>query len=151
VALSQCQFLIAFAGYGFCFLRLIVWPVYVPIAVFILDKKERKTLKWFIYLGIAIALYFFGLLATQHIAIQKINACISYSFRSPAGKFYERRVSARGLGSLIHFKSGYYETNGIIVGIFAIISWLFLYAHIHLVLVLLRRHYQLDIFCIYKK
>jgi len=111
VALSQCQFLIAFCWIRLLFFAFIVWPVYVPIAVFILDKKERKDFKMVYILGIAIALYFFGLLATQHIAIQKINACISYSFRSPLGNFMKRPLYLLAVLVPYSFKSGYYETK----------------------------------------
>ena len=44
------------AGYAFLFFALIIWPIYVPVVVYILDKRRRKFLKWFIFLGIAVAL-----------------------------------------------------------------------------------------------
>jgi hypothetical protein len=38
-----------FAGYGFLFFAFLVWPVYVPAMVFVLDKKTRAVTKWFIF------------------------------------------------------------------------------------------------------
>ena len=31
-------------GYGFLFFAFIFWPVYVPLTVYLLDKKKRKIL-----------------------------------------------------------------------------------------------------------
>ena len=71
------------AGYGFIFIALIVWPIYVPIAVYFQDKRRRKFLKWFVFLGIAIALYFLFFLLTQTLHINKFNSCIQYAFNFP--------------------------------------------------------------------
>src|ERR1700722_16978472 len=71
------------AGYGFLLFALIVWPVYVPIFVFMLDKKRKRILRWFIFTGIAVALYFIGLLATQALHIYKHAECVDYNFNIP--------------------------------------------------------------------
>lgn len=72
-----------FSGYSFLFFAFILWPVYVPLAVFILDKKERKLLGWFILVGVAVAIYFLIILTTEPLGINKINSCISYTFNFP--------------------------------------------------------------------
>ncbi len=113
------------AGYGFLFFAFIVWPIYVSTTVFVLDKKERKSLKWFICLGIAVALYFFWLLLTQHIAIQKLNACVSYSFHSPLGNSMTVAYLLVVLVPLFISNLDILRQVGILVGIFAIVSWLF--------------------------
>jgi hypothetical protein len=71
------------AGYFFLIFALIVWPLYVPAFVYLLDeKKKKKILRWFIFLGMFIASYFSLLMLKESIVITKVNACIQYSFNS---------------------------------------------------------------------
>jgi hypothetical protein len=71
------------AGYGFLFFALIVWPVYVPTFVFLLDRQRRKLLRWFIALGVAMALFFLVLLATQDLRVFVQDNCVHYAFDNP--------------------------------------------------------------------
>src|SRR4051812_33140095 len=36
------------ASYGFLFFAFIFWPVFIPIAIYILDRKKRHELKYFV-------------------------------------------------------------------------------------------------------
>lgn len=72
-----------FSGYGFLFFALIFWPIYVPFAVYILDKKKRKILRWFVVLGACLASFFVFLLLTEPLAIFSVNQSISYNFKIP--------------------------------------------------------------------
>ena len=113
------------AGYVFLFFALVVWPIYVPTFVYVLDKKKRKTLRWFIVLGSAVALYFLILLATQSLEIAKLHQCVSYNFNFP----YRYLVNAGYLGSVFVplFVSSHhiFRWFGLAISILAIIAWLF--------------------------
>jgi len=112
-------------GYSFLFFALMVWPIYVPTSVFILDKKRRSTLKWFIFLGIAVALYFSELLLTRPLVIHKLKACVNYGFYNP----YQYIVMAIYLLAIFGplFVSDYkiFKWFGIIAAFLAIITELF--------------------------
>ena len=71
------------SGYGFLFFALMFWPIYVPLAVYILDKKKRKILKWFVVLGVLLASFFLFLLLTESLSIVSVNQSISYNFKIP--------------------------------------------------------------------
>jgi hypothetical protein len=71
------------AGYGFLFFALIVWPVYVPAFVRMLDQKRKDVLRWFLVAGILVAAYFVVILATQPLRIRERTNCVSYSFDLP--------------------------------------------------------------------
>jgi len=114
------------AGYFFLFFALIVWPLYVPVFVFVLDEKRKKRiLKWFIFLGAFVAFYFSWLMLTESIVINKVNACIRYGFNSPLEDpiffFYLTAI----FGSL--FISGHraFRWYGATALFFAAISWIF--------------------------
>src|SRR5690606_34921316 len=70
-------------GYGFLFFALLVWPVYVPAFVWLLDKPRRPLLRWFVVAGAGVTLYFLRLLATSELRVREINACVSYAFDYP--------------------------------------------------------------------
>lgn len=72
------------AGYGFLFFALFFWPIYVPLAVFILDPKRRHIHEWFVGIGAAVALYLFFMLLTQPFAVGLRNWSIDYQFNSPS-------------------------------------------------------------------
>ena len=114
------------AGYGFLFFAFIIWPIYVPTFVFILDReKKRKILKWFIFLGIAVALYSLVLLLTQSLVIHEFRACVSYTFYFPLRNFINAAYLLAVFGPLFISGREIFEWFGIVIGILAIISWYF--------------------------
>jgi hypothetical protein len=115
----------AIAGYFFLFFAFIVWPVYVPTFVWLLDKKRKKLLRWFMFLGIIVAVYFSWLLLTEAMAISKINACISYGFNLPlAGPVLLAYLLAI-FGSLLISSHRTFRWFGVIAFILALVSWIF--------------------------
>lgn len=113
------------AGYGFLFFAFIVWPIYVPTFVFILDKKRQKILKWFIFLGIAAALYFTALLLTQPLMIYKLNSCINYNFNIPLLNLGRVAYMLIIFGPLFTSSLKILKWLGVITFILALISWFF--------------------------
>ncbi len=71
------------SGYGFLFFAYIFWPIYVPVAIYVLDKKRRKILKWLVALGVCIALFFLFLFLTEPLFIFSINQSIMYKLEVP--------------------------------------------------------------------
>jgi hypothetical protein len=113
------------AGYFFLFFALVVWPLYVPTFVYLLDEKRRKILRWFMFLGIAVTFYFSWLLLTQSIVINKINACINYSFNSPLEDPMLLVYLSAIFGSLFISSHKAFRWFGIVAFALAIISWIF--------------------------
>lgn len=72
-----------FAGYGFLFFAFLVWPIYVPAAVFLLDKKRKKILRWFVLSGFLLSVFFLIILISKPLSINVINRSIQYSFETP--------------------------------------------------------------------
>ncbi len=114
-----------FAGYGFLLFAFIIWPIYVPTFVYILDKKRRKILKWFIFLGIAVALYFTVILLTQSLSINELKSCVSYTFNFPYKDIVNGAYILAIFGPLFISSHDIFKWFGVIVAFFAIIAWLF--------------------------
>jgi hypothetical protein len=72
-----------FAGYGFLLFAFIIWPVYVPAFVSLLDAKRRKLLRWFLAAGSLVSAYFVVVLATQPLRIRERTNCVNYTFDLP--------------------------------------------------------------------
>jgi hypothetical protein len=72
-----------FAGYGFLLFAFIIWPVYVPAFVALLDPKRKKLLRWFLAAGCLVSAYFIVILATQPLRIRERTNCVNYTFDLP--------------------------------------------------------------------
>ena len=114
-----------FAGYAYVFFAFIVWPVYVPLFVFIVDKKKRRILKWFLFLGIATALYFAILFLTQSLAIHQIKSCIAYSFTFPFRNIANGGYLIAVFGPLFISSRENFKFFGVAIAALAIIAWIF--------------------------
>jgi heme/copper-type cytochrome/quinol oxidase subunit 4 len=113
------------AAYIFLFFAYIVWPIYVPTCVLILDKERRKIMQWFILLGIIVAAYSLITLTMQSLEIQKLDACIAYTFNIPFGNFFDIAYLSAIFVPLIISSREIFRWFGVAVTFFAIISWLF--------------------------
>ena len=113
------------AGYFYLFFALILWPIFAPICVYVLDKKERKTLLGFVLLGIAVSIYFFVMMLTHSLAINKINACIDYSLTYPFKEYAVLAYSLAITGSLFISSIRIFRWFGIAILFFGIISLFF--------------------------
>lgn len=111
------------AGYFFLFFALIVWPLYVPIFVFILDKK--RIIKWFILLGLSVAVYFAYLMLAEPIVISITNSCIRYNFNSPLEDSVFFVYLTAIFGSLFMSSHKAFRWYGAAALIFAAISWIY--------------------------
>lgn len=114
-----------FAGYGFLFFAFILWPVYVPLTVFLLDKKERKILGWLVLAGSLVAIYFATILSTGPLAITKVNSCISYDFAFPYSNIITLAYLSAIVGSLCISSLRIFRYFGIVVGFLGLVAWLF--------------------------
>lgn len=75
------------AGYGFLFFAYAFWPIYVPIAVFLFDKKRRKFLLWTIVFGGMVSLFFLGLLLLNPLSVSTAGHSIVYDLRDPLNSY----------------------------------------------------------------
>ena len=66
------------AAYGFASFALVLWPVYLPLAAYVLDKQRRHITKWFLALGSALALYFLTILVIGHVQVVQMKLGIYY-------------------------------------------------------------------------
>lgn len=66
------------AAYGFISIALILWPIYLPLVIYSIDKKRRNVLKWTLGIGIAIAAYYAVLLLTQSLEVHVVGHSIYY-------------------------------------------------------------------------
>jgi hypothetical protein len=66
------------AAYGFLVFALLVWPVLIPLIVYLLDKPRRHVLKYFVWLGALVALWFAYLIFTVPLDVRVIGHHIFY-------------------------------------------------------------------------
>ena len=113
------------AGYGFLVFAFIVWPIYVPTFVFVLDEKKRKIVRWFLFLGIAVAIYFIAIFLTQALSINKLRACVSYDFNFPYGNIVNFFYVVAVFGPLFLSSRAIFRWFGVAIAFFAAVSWFF--------------------------
>lgn len=66
------------AAYSFISIALVMWPVYLTLVIYLLDKKRRKVLRWPLGVAILLALYYAALLITQPLEVRVIGHSIYY-------------------------------------------------------------------------
>lgn len=68
------------AAYVFLFISHVFWPIYVPIAIFLLEKnkRRRKTLFLFFLIGSVVGAYLFWRIVTEPATPAIINHSIFY-------------------------------------------------------------------------
>jgi hypothetical protein len=71
------------AGYGFLSVALLVWPIYIPMAVYLLDRRRRHVMHWFVALGVAVAAFLAWQLLSHPLTIGIFGRCIAYSLDVP--------------------------------------------------------------------
>ena len=113
-----------FAGYCFLFFAFIVWPIYAPSFIFIIDKKRREFLKKFIILGIAVAIYSVGVVLTKSLSIHELGKCVNYSFDYSLGWFLTTLYLIAVFGPFFASSLKILKLFGAIFAFFAIISWI---------------------------
>lgn len=112
-------------GYGFLFFAFILWPIYVPTFVYILDKKKRAILEWFIFIGIAVALYSVYRLLTQTLTVQELGSCVSYTFNFPSNPLIKIGYALAVFVPLFISSYKAFRWFGFAIAILALISWFF--------------------------
>jgi hypothetical protein len=112
-----------FAAYGFLLFALIVWPAYVPIFVFLLDKKRRKVMAGFAALGVAVALYFAGLLMLESVRIRERHACVNYYFNFPYKWAVLFLYLVATLGPLLASSRPIFRWFGLAIGAMSVVAW----------------------------
>jgi hypothetical protein len=113
------------AAYGFLFFAYMVWPIYVPAAVYVLDKERRKIMRWFLFLGTIVAAYSLIMLATQSLEVHRLNECIAYTFNIPFGNFFDIAYLVAVFAPLLVSSREIFRWFGVVVAFLAIIAWLF--------------------------
>ncbi len=116
-----------FAGYAYLFFAFILWPIYVPFFVYMIDKKRRDILRWFIFLGAAVALYSLGAPLASSLSIQKINLCINYNFNYSYGGALTTLYMIAVFGPLFTSSFESFKWFGVLFAVLAI------FAHIYFI------------------
>lgn len=72
-------------GYGYLFFAYLLWPVYMPLAVYFVeaDQKRRRMLRWFVGGGALLSIILLGYLLVKPIGIQIWPLGIKYLIDVP--------------------------------------------------------------------
>ncbi|MEK7619130.1 MAG: DUF6629 family protein [Patescibacteria group bacterium] len=68
------------AGYGYLFFALLLWPIAVPLAVYLVDPASRRRVRWFIIGGLMITAYFLFSLLQSGVGADIFGGSIRYTF-----------------------------------------------------------------------
>lgn len=68
------------ATYAYGMFSNVLWPLFVPLAVLLLEKdpERKKIIRRFAFLGVAISLYLLYFIITGGITSEILNNCIAY-------------------------------------------------------------------------
>lgn len=110
------------AGYGFLLLALVVWPVYVPAFVSILDPKKVRLMWWFLAAGFLVAANFLAMMATQPLRISERTNCVHYAFDLPSQWLILALYLVAILGPLFFSSRPVFRWFGVLIFSLAVIA-----------------------------
>lgn len=115
-------------GYGFLFFAIVLWPVYIPISVYLIepqaDKKRRLGL--FVALGTVVAAYSLVNLIVQPIAVSAQACChVRYIFQMPFGLAVGGCYVVATCGSLYFSSHRWIRTMSIVIFISFLAAYIF--------------------------
>lgn len=143
------------AGYGFLFFAFLLWPLYLPIMVYILDEERRWAMRWLIPIGLVVTAYLLGVLLFEPLVIRVINHSLQYQVSMPFSKIMTALYVLVTCGSLLFSSKQYVRWLGatillsgvIAVTYFAVVAvsvWCFFAAVISLLICLFLWHDKLE-------
>ncbi len=104
-------------AYGFLFFAVILWPSYVPLAVFLIepDKDKRQKLIPFVVLGVAVSVYAASTFLLAPIGVNNTLCChIIYSFTMPLKYAVGGAYAVATCGSLLYSSRYWVRTMGVV-------------------------------------
>lgn len=113
------------AGYGFIFFALLLWPVYIPLVVYIFDQKMRYVTKWLLALGIALSSYFLVILFLAPMEIEVMKMGIYYKIALLFGDVTGTLYAIAICGALIASSIKAFRVFGVITFVSVLITTIF--------------------------
>lgn len=118
-------------GYGFLFFAFLLWPTYLPLAAYAMerDKRRQRVLLLFVGAGIMASLFLLLVLLSQSFGISIVQRSVQYGIVAPfvdVGVFVYVFIVC---GSMLIASSRYLQLFGaLIAGAFAVSYLFFEYA-----------------------
>lgn len=112
-------------AYAFLFFGFLLWPVYVPLALFMADKSRRKILRWFIGLGGVVALLYFIGLIVNPLTVSILNKSVCYKIAIPTGYIASGLYFISVFGALMVSSKKYFRWMGVVILITAVVAEVF--------------------------
>jgi hypothetical protein len=103
------------AAYFFLFFGFLLWPVYVPIAIYVADRSRRHILQWFVLLGACTSVIYLTGLVLNPLHIEVIKHSIHYNVEIPFADLAAGLYLVSVLGALFTSHSTILRWDGVIV------------------------------------
>jgi hypothetical protein len=104
-------------AYGFLFFAVIIWPAYVPAAVYLIEpeKEKRQLLIHFVILGAIVSIYAASTFLLNPIGVNNTLCChIIYSFKMPLKYAVGGAYAVATCGSLLYSSRHWVRTLGVV-------------------------------------
>jgi len=102
-------------GYAYLAFAYLLWPTFVPVAVYLADPERRWAMKWFVVAGAALSAYLLFVLASQPLSIDVLQHSLSYSVPVPFGAQVLALYVLVTCGSLLSSSKQYLRWFGLAV------------------------------------
>lgn len=119
----------AFLGYGFLLFAFVLWPTYIPLTVYKMERDpvRRSILLGFIAFGLFASIYLTILLITEPLIIEAVKGSIVYNINIQAMGFGALGYVAIVCGSALVSSNKYLQWFGLALLVTAAISAAFFY------------------------
>lgn len=119
-----------FLGYGFLLFAFILWPTYIPLTVYKMERDplRRSILLGFIAFGLFASIYLLILLITEPLIIEALKGSVVYNINIQAMGFGALAYVAIVCGSTLVSSNKYLQLFGVALFVTAAISAAFFYS-----------------------
>jgi len=118
----------AIAAYGYALIAYVLWPVFVPIAVLMLEKnpKRREVLEALAVVGVCVGLYALYLILAGPVTAHEVNQCIRYDTFIPYPLWVLAFYVIATCGSCFVSSKTFINQFGLVVFVsFAVAGWFY--------------------------
>lgn len=112
-------------SYAFLVFAFLLWPTYIPLTIFLLDKKSRGITRWFLALGVALTLFYSFVLLTQPLNTLMVHRSIKYLVTIPFGQIHILFYLLVTCGALILSSKSAFRIFGVITFLSSLIAAFF--------------------------
>lgn len=112
------------AGYAYAAFAFVFWPVFIPMAVYAVDRRGRRIVRWFLALGIGVALWNLSAMLRGPLDISVVGEHFLYGLYIPHDRLVAVLYVIAVCGALLSSRVRAFRWFGALLFVAAVVVYL---------------------------